>query len=257
MSEIQPLKVLLVDDDDAYVGVVANGLRDEFDFATTIASSGEEALELLRSDKTGFDVILLDYMMPQMNGLDVLHRMHEDKNETPVVMLTAAGSETVAVEAMKLGAYDYCRKEHTDIQQIANLVRGSHERRMFRVAKAFEEEHAREIVLDKEATDKVRDVINAITPSLNSAFGDIAAEVETKLEEVLAKLPQQERRELRALLNNIQDQVGVLETGVRGLLSLYQLVYARHPEAKEIENIRKEFEARTRLSSQAIKNKAT
>lgn len=249
--------MLLVDDDDAYVGVVANGLHDEFELATTIASSGEEALELIRSDKTGFNVILLDYMMPQMNGLDVLRRMHEDKNETPVVMLTAAGSETVAVEAMKLGAYDYCRKEHTDIQQIANLVRGSHERRMFRVAKAFEEERAREIVLDKEATDKVRDVINAITPSLNSAFGDIAAEVETKLEEVLAKLPQQERRDLRALLNNIQGQVGVLETGVRGLLSLYQLVYARHPEAKEIENIRKEFEARTRLSSQAIKSKNT
>ncbi|MBI3586661.1 MAG: response regulator [Ignavibacteriales bacterium] len=244
MSETQPLRVLLVDDDDIYIGVVAQGLSDEFGCRTTIASTGEEALKLLRSDKTGFDVILLDYMMPQMNGLDVLRRMHEDKNETPVVVLTAAGSETVAVEAMKLGAYDYCRKEHTDIQQLANLVRGSYERRLFRIAKEFEGERAREIILDKEATDKVRDVINAITPSLNSAFGDIAAEVETKWEEVLAKLPQKERRELRALLNHMQKQVGVLETGIRGLLSLYQLVYARYPETKEIENIRKEFEAR-------------
>lgn len=244
MSETQRLKVLLVDDDDTYIRVVAQGLSDEFGCSTTIAPSGEEALELLRSDKTGFDVILLDYMMPQMTGLDVLRRMHEDKSETPVVMLTAAGSEVVAVEAMKLGVYDYCRKEHTDIQQIANLVRGSYERRMFRIAKELEQERAREIILDKEATDKVRDVINAITPSLNSAFGDIAAEVETKWEEVLAKLPQQERRELRTLLNHIQEQVGVLETGIRGLLSLYQLVYARHPETKEIENIKKEFEAR-------------
>lgn len=253
MTETQPLRVLLVDDDDTYIKVVAQGLSDEFGCHTTIASTGEEALELLRSDKTGFDVILLDYMMPQMSGLDVLRRMYEDKNETPVVIITAAGSETVAVEAMKLGAYDYCRKEHTDIQQLANLMRGSYERRMFRIAKEFEAERAREIILDKEATDKVRDVINAITPSLNSAFGDIAAEVETKWEVVLAKLPQEERRELRALLNNMQDQVGVLETGIRGLLSLYQLVYARYPEVKEIENVRKEFEARVQSAVRASK----
>jgi DNA-binding response OmpR family regulator len=237
-----PIRVLLVDDDESFAGVIADGLREEFQFDVTVCYNGREAVELLKSTRGGFDVMVLDFMMPEMSGIEVLRWMHEDKNETPTVMLTAAGSETVAVEAMKLGAYDYARKELTDLYHLANLIRATHERHLFRVAKTFEEESAREMALNREATDKVRDVINAITPSLNSAFANISADLETRITDFLKSLPVERQRELRSIIGDIQRQVGVLESGTRGLLALYQLVYARHPEVREIERIKQSFE---------------
>lgn len=245
-----PIRVLLVDDEESFVRVVALGLREEFGYDVTTASNGKEAIDLLRSSRQGFDVMVLDYMMPGVNGLDVLRWMHEDKNETPTFMLTAAGSETVAVEAMKLGAYDYCRKEQVDIQHLANLIKATHERHVLRVTRAIEEERAREILLNNEATDKVRDVINAITPTLNSALATISADFETRGEGILAKLSPEERRELRAMIQGVQGQVGKLEAGIRGLLAIYQLVYVRYSEAKELERIKMEFEASTNQASQ-------
>jgi DNA-binding response OmpR family regulator len=250
MMDQGPIRVLLVDDEESFVRVVALGLREEFGYDVTTASNGKEAIDLLRSSRQGFDVMVLDYMMPGVNGLDVLRWMHEDKNETPTFMLTAAGSETVAVEAMKLGAYDYCRKEQVDIQHLANLIKATHERHVLRVTRAIEEERAREILLNNEATDKVRDVINAITPTLNSALATISADFETRGEGILAKLSPEERRELRAMIQGVQGQVGKLEAGIRGLLAIYQLVYVRYSEAKELERIKMEFEASTNQASQ-------
>jgi DNA-binding response OmpR family regulator len=235
---------LLVDDEASYVKVVALGLREEYGMDVLVASSGQEAIDYLLSQKDGFDVIVLDYRMPGLSGLDVLRWMNRFGVETPTLMLTAAGSETVAVEAMKLGAYDYCRKEETDIQHLSNLIRASHERHMFRVTSVLEEERAREITLNKEATDKVNDVINAITPALNSAFANLAVDLEMDKEQLFTGLPPTEQNRLRHLFLNMQKEVLRIEAGVRGLLSLYKLLYARYPESKEIERIRKEFEER-------------
>jgi DNA-binding response OmpR family regulator len=238
------LRVLLVDDEPSYIKVVALGLREECGLDVLVASSGQEAIELLESDKDGFDVVVLDYLMPGLTGLDVLRWMNQTGIETPVLILTAVGSETVAVESMKLGAYDYCRKEDTDIQHLANLIRATHERHLFRVTSMMEEERTREISLNKEATDKVNDVINAITPALNSAFANIAVDLEMNQEQLFAGLPPSEQSRMRHLFLNMQKEVLRIEAGVRGLLALYKLLYARYPESKEIDRIRKEFEER-------------
>ena len=245
MAERSRLRVLLADDELSYIRVVALGLREEYGMDVVVAMSGQEAIDLMQKDKDGFDVIVLDYMMPGLNGLDVLRWMHKAGMETPTFLLTAAGSESVAVEAMKLGAYDYCRKEDTKIQQLANLIQATHERHMFRVSSELEEERAREITLNKEATDKVNDVINAITPALNSAFASIAVSLEVDHDKVFAGLERDEQARLKRLFLDIEKEVLKIEAGVRGLLALYKLLYARHPEDKEIERIRTEFQERT------------
>ena len=170
------LRVLLVDDEESYIKIVALGLRDEYEFNVAVAESGQEAIELMKASRVGFDVVILDYRMPGMTGLDVLRWMNENKVETPSFMLTAAGSEAVAVDAMKLGAYDYCRKEDTDLPHLAHLIRATHERHLFRVSNALEEERGIQIKLDREATDKAQEAINAIAPALNSAFANISAD---------------------------------------------------------------------------------
>jgi DNA-binding NtrC family response regulator len=134
------LRVLLVDDEESFAKIVALGLPDDYDFDVVVAESGQEAIERMSASKVGFDVVVPDYRMPGMSGLDVLRRMNVNKIETPSFMLTAAGSELVVVEAMKLGAYDYCRKEDTSLVHLTHLIRATHERHRFRESKALEEE---------------------------------------------------------------------------------------------------------------------
>ena len=132
-----------------------------------------------------------------MTGLDLLQWIHDKHIETPVVMLTAAGTDVVAVEAMKLGAYDYVRKEQLDLQHLGVVINATNERHQFRITKAFEEERAQEIGLNKLATDKVRDVLNAITPTLNSALANINWDIEAQGEELCTQLPSPQCEQLR------------------------------------------------------------
>ncbi|MBI4427932.1 MAG: response regulator [Ignavibacteriales bacterium] len=239
----EPLSILLVDDEKTFVKVLALQLSEEYGFHTTIAYSGAEAIEILKNARRGFDVILLDYRMPDVNGLNVLQWMLEAKNLTPVIMLTAAGSEGVAVEAMKLGAYDYLRKEQIDVPHLVLDIQAVNERHLFRIERAIEEERSKEMGLNKEATDKMRDVINAITPTLNDTLAQIGAEIDLRAQKAVAQLPADARPEIAASLQEIQKQVRRLETGVRGLLSLFRIVHARHTETIELETIKREFES--------------
>jgi len=100
-------KVLVVDDERIMRESLAGWLeRDGLDVAT--AASGEEALEKIRD--TRFDILLLDIKMEGMSGLDVLKKVKEDDPDVSVVMITAFGSISTAIEAMKTGATDYLLK---------------------------------------------------------------------------------------------------------------------------------------------------
>ena len=236
------LNILLIDDDEFFADIVAGQLQDEYHHKVTVARGGHEAEELLEKGNTHFDMILTDYNMPDVTGIDLLQWMHNKHIETPVVMLTAAGSDVVAVEAMKLGAYDYIRKEQLDIQHLGVVINATHERHQFRINKAFEEERIREIGLNKIATDKVRDVLNALTPTLSTALANINGDIETKGEELCKLLPSPQNEQLRSLLKQIQREAVLLETSIRGLLGLYRILYAHHAEAQELDRLKREIE---------------
>ncbi len=236
------LNILLVDDEETFVKMLAFHLRDHYGYKATPAYSGKEAIGLIESSKSGFDVILLDYMMPEMNGLNVLQWMLEQKNQTPVIMLTAAGSEHVAVEALKLGAYDYVRKELIDINHLDILIRGTHERHLYRVSEAMEQDKLKEMALNNDATERVRRVVNTVTPKLNTALAQLAVNVENESQRIADRLNERDREDLKKLLADIQKNLQTLETTTRGLLNLFELLYAHHSGIPEIENIKHWFE---------------
>jgi len=238
------LSILLVDDEETFVKMLAFHLKDHYGYRTSIAFSGREAISMISESRTGYDVILLDYMMPEMNGLNVLQWMLEEKNQTPVIVLTAAGSEHIAVEALKLGAYDYVRKELIDLQHLDILIRGTHERHMYRVSEQMEQEKLKEMALNNDATERVRRVVNAITPKLNSALAQLAVGVEFDPKALLDKLPEDDRDDFKKLLGDIQRNVQTLEAATRGLLSLFELLYAHYSGIPEIEHIKHWFETK-------------
>ena len=102
-------RVLFVDDEAAFREVVEPQLTSE-GFNVTCASNGAEALTHLK--KGQFDVVLLDYHMPDMNGVEVLQRMKELNIRTRVVMLTGETALDKAIETLKLGVDDYVTKPY-------------------------------------------------------------------------------------------------------------------------------------------------
>jgi len=107
MNSPPTLDLLVVDDDQEF----RDTLRSRFlhhGFEVRTASNGEEALGL--AERRNFDVAIFDMMMPGMSGLELLKRFKESHTECEVILLTGQGSIETAVEAMKLGAYDYLQK---------------------------------------------------------------------------------------------------------------------------------------------------
>ena len=101
------MNILIVDDDEMVRYVLTEKLA-ESGFATTAACDGLSAIELFQG--TRFDAVLLDLKMPGMDGIETLKELQRRDPDVPVIMVTAFGDITTAVEAIKLGAYDFVEK---------------------------------------------------------------------------------------------------------------------------------------------------
>lgn len=99
--------LLVVDDDQEFREILASRFA-RHGFAVQSAGNGEDALGL--AQRLNFDVAIFDMMMPGMNGLELLKRFKETHPECEIILLSEQGSIETAVEAMKLGAYDYLQK---------------------------------------------------------------------------------------------------------------------------------------------------
>src|ERR687892_170840 len=100
-------RVLVVDDERSMRELLAITLR-QAGYDVTLADGGSSAIEQLREGS--FDLIVTDLRMHETDGMAVLRAAREMTPETPVVVVTAYASTETAVEAMKLGAYDYVTK---------------------------------------------------------------------------------------------------------------------------------------------------
>ncbi|SNB47272.1 response regulator [Geobacter sp. DSM 9736] len=100
--------VILIVDDEPDISLILKLQLEDAGYRTIRARDGIEALDYLAKQK--FSLMLLDIKMPRMDGLQVLARAHTEYPEVAVVMMTAHGSEDIAVEAMKKGAIDYISK---------------------------------------------------------------------------------------------------------------------------------------------------
>ncbi len=101
------MHILVVDDEESQRSLLAGYLKKK-DYTVTTAASGKEAIE--KNHKIGFDLAILDLKMPEIDGIETMAKMKEIDPETYFIILTGYGTVESAVEAMKLGAYDYLSK---------------------------------------------------------------------------------------------------------------------------------------------------
>jgi DNA-binding response OmpR family regulator len=110
--------VLIVEDDKAMSVALCDGLASE-GFRVICAANGEDGFSLALERRP--DVVILDVMLPRLNGLDVCRKLRADGNDVPILMLTARGQEADRVLGLKLGADDYITKPFSFLEFVARV----------------------------------------------------------------------------------------------------------------------------------------
>lgn len=111
--------ILVIDDDDQLRQSFSKLLKEE-EYAVISAASGEAGLEIVRQNP--LDLVIIDMQLPGINGMETFKRIKEIDPKLPVIIITAFGTTRIAIEATKMGAYDYVLKPF-DVPEMLKLIR--------------------------------------------------------------------------------------------------------------------------------------
>jgi PAS domain S-box-containing protein len=154
-----PTRMLVVDDERG----LREGIRRIFEaegFEVVTAENGTEGIA--RGREREFDIVLLDLMMPDVDGLGVLEALHARWPDTEYVMITAYAGIDTAVQATKLGATTYIPKPFTPDQILLEVRRALETRRLTLEARALRAEQERRLLEISREQSRLRTIINAI-----------------------------------------------------------------------------------------------
>ncbi len=112
------MRILLIEDEHKIAAAIKKGLEQET-FAVDLAYDGNEGYDLASSES--YDIILLDRMLPGMDGMDIATRLRSEKNHTPILMLTAKGQLNDRVDGLNNGADDYLTKPFAFEELLARI----------------------------------------------------------------------------------------------------------------------------------------
>ena len=134
-------KVLLVDDEEDFLEAMAERMRAR-DMEVTTASSAGEAFKKMESET--FDAIVLDFQMPEMDGMEALKSIKAKRPESQIILLTGFATVEKGVQAMKEGAADFMEKP-ADLEVLSQKIKEAKAEKM--------------VIVEKQATRKVIDII--------------------------------------------------------------------------------------------------
>jgi two-component system response regulator AtoC len=159
-----PKRVLIVDDEENFRHMLSVILVKE-GYEVETASNGDEALQKVIASP--FDQVLCDIRMPRMDGLEFLREKRKKGAEVITIMMSAYGTVDIAIEAMKLGAYDYISKPFKPDEIILTLRKAEEREQLRRENQLLRKEVAREysfenIVSKNEKMQKIFDVIKKV-----------------------------------------------------------------------------------------------
>ena len=137
-------KVLLVDDEEKFLETLAERMRAR-GMEVFTATSAAEAFELV--EKESFDAIILDLLMPEVDGIQTLEALKKKNPDIQVILLTGHATVEKGVKAMKLGATDFLEKP-ASVEVLTDKIRKAHAKRLILVEKSTEKK-IKEILQEK------------------------------------------------------------------------------------------------------------
>jgi two-component system, NtrC family, response regulator HydG len=154
----------LVADDDAVLRYTLRGVLEHADLEVIEAVDGVEAFDKFNADR--YDLVISDLRMPRMDGLELLRRIRAQRPDTTFVLITGEGSERHAVEAMKLGAYDYLKKPFENDELTAVVRRATESVRMNGEIERLSGELnlSRSLVFQSEAMSRLAVMVQRLGP---------------------------------------------------------------------------------------------
>jgi signal transduction histidine kinase/CheY-like chemotaxis protein len=195
--------ILVIDDSIEMVKHLVEDVLPIFGYRTTHAYDGQTGLKLIHKEEP--DLIMLDYNLPEMTGIDILQQLAQESISTPVVLMTGYGSELSAIKAFRLGAKDYLIKPFTVDEILETIDRALVETRLLHDKEELAEQLRRVKVEMSRQSNEMKTLFNigkAITSllSVDKVLERVleAASYLTSAEEGTIWLPNEEGNQLRA-----------------------------------------------------------
>ena len=170
--DVRP-RILIVDDEAEITAILADLLEVKYDCTT--AGSAEEALELLSIQD--YELVVSDITMPGMSGLDMIPHIRNSWPNSVVVMISGMQTVESAIDALRLGAFDYVMKPF-DLRQVEAVVKRALEHQELIVSKQRYEDHLEELV--EQRTTELDQALNSLEDAYRSTLKALTAALETR-----------------------------------------------------------------------------
>jgi len=238
MNTPEKISVLIAEDEESFLRVITSVLESTRRFAIFSCETGDEAIEAL--SKSRYDLIILDHKMPGKTGLNVLQWLHEQKVNTPVIMLTGAGSENIATEAMKLGAYDYVRKDQFDKLHFPIIVNAVYERYLFKEERERRkvDEKEREIYL--QSLELLRNSVSSFSQIVSTTLNTIALLTEESDRLLLPLIPPEGKEHFKRYFRKMKEEYDTLGTVTQSMVSLTRVMYENYEGMQGVKSPQKD-----------------
>lgn len=166
-------RILIVDDEPEITAILSDLFSGTHDCAT--ASSAEEAIR--RLERNEYELVVSDITMPGMSGLDMIPHVKRISPNSVVVMISGVQTVESAIDALRLGAFDYVMKPF-DLRQVEAVVKRALEHQDLIVAKQLYEDHLEELV--EQRTAELDQALNSLEDAYRSTLKALTAALETR-----------------------------------------------------------------------------
>ena len=244
-------RILIIDDNKHTVSFLARTALPSLGYQPITARNGRQGLDLIASEKP--DLILLDLKLPDMTGIDIVRQLSAEKIQTPIILMTASGSEKAVVEALQMGVRDFLPKP-VELGDLADALNRTLETpRLQRDKRQLAKDLHRTTLELGQQIDQVAtftSIGRAVTASLD--LGSIL----TRVIEAATQLCNAEESTVWLLEGSHKDLIMVAETGMeRDAINLQHLstIKVRDALAGEAVRTRKPIRASDRASGVKVK----
>jgi len=224
MLKTGPNTILLVEDEDTLRLSMEIKLKVDDRYGVVSCATGEDAIELLK--QRTFDIVLLDYRLPGISGLEVLKWMHSEKIATPVIVLSGIESSSVPLDAMRFGAYQFIKKHNLDFETLILDIESVYERYLYRMElirreKADFAKHQQQEEID--ALKDYQDNVTSVGKFLIEGLSNIKRKIEaTRMS--IATSGEHTKENAGAALNDLVNDVDMILSGVQSMVNLSTFV---------------------------------